>query len=287
MVKALRAISRYRENFSCSSFIGTILSLIYVKVKIFLWVLYTYLMPTLHASLLASLKRHSGNGTSHTGNASYLGNAHASYRISNPIKHRIAKEFLKAHKDLSFKEFVALLNALFAAPSYDEKAMAAMLIGEARHHRAFLTPKLVDAWLGHLIGWAEVDGLCQSNFTADELLANWPVWHRMLVALSKQRKNISKRRASLVLLTGPVAHSRDPRLAAAAFETIARLQGERDILITKAISWLLRSMVRYHKAAVARYIRANTAPRVGADASAPLPAIAVREATRKIKTGRK
>jgi 3-methyladenine DNA glycosylase AlkD len=245
-------------------------------------------MSTLHSSLLAGLKRHSNHGTSHTGNASYLGNTHASYHISNPIKHRIAKEFLKAHKDLSFKEFVALLNALFAAPSYDEKAMAAMLIGEARHHRALLPPKHVDAWLGHLIGWAEVDGLCQSNFTADEFLANWPVWHGMLVALSKS-KNISKRRASLVLLTGPIAHSRDPRLAAAAFETIARLQGERDILITKAISWLLRSMVRYHKAAVARYIRANTAPRVGIGGrvTAALPAIAVREATRKIKTGRK
>jgi hypothetical protein len=88
-------------------------------------------MPTLHASLLAQLKLHSGNGTSHTGNASYLGNTHASYHISNPIKHKIAKEFLKAHPDLSFKEFVALLTALFAAPSYDEKAMAAMLIGEA------------------------------------------------------------------------------------------------------------------------------------------------------------
>src|SRR6185312_1309445 len=122
-----------------------------------------------------------------------------------------------------------------------------------------------------------VDSLCQSNFTADELLLNWPAWHRMLIALSKS-KNISKRRASLVLLTGPIAHSADPRFAAVAFENISRLSGERDILITKAISWLLRSMVRYHKKEVAAFLRAN---------AETLPAIAVRETKRKIETGRK
>jgi 3-methyladenine DNA glycosylase AlkD len=234
--------------------------------------------PTLHASLLSALKQHAGNGTKHSGNATYLGNSHSSYHISNPIKHKIAKEFLKTHKDISFKEFVGLVDALFAAGSYDEKSMAAMLIGYAKTHRGLLTPKHIDAWLGHLIGWAEVDSLCQSNFTAEELLLNWPAWHRMLVALSKQSKNISKRRASLVLLTGPVAHSADPRLAAVAFENISRLTHERDILITKAISWLLRSMVRHHKKEVAAFLKVN---------AETLPAIALRETTRKLKTGRK
>ena len=250
--------------------------------------LIAYTMPSLHSSLLAELKRHAGNGTKHSWNAGYLGNAHVSYHISNPIKRKIAREFLAAHKDMSFREFIGLLDALFAAPSYDEKATAALLIGYARHHRALLTPAHVDAWLGHLIGWAEVDGLCQSNFTAEEMLLNWPVWHRMLVTFSRS-SNISKRRASLVLITGPVAHSRDARFATLAFENIARLQGERDILITKAISWLLRSMVKYHRREVAAFVQANTAPRVGARArvTAGLPAIAVRETMRKIKTGRK
>jgi len=245
-------------------------------------------MPTLHSQLLTELKRHAGNGTKHTGNAGYLGNAHFSYHISNPVHRVLAREFLAAHKDLSFREFVALLDALFAAPSHDEKSMAALLIGYARHHRARLTPAHVDAWLGHLIGWAEVDSLCQSNFTAEEMLLHWPAWRRMLVAFSRS-KNISKRRASLVLLTGPVSHSRDARFATLAFENIARLQGERDILITKAISWLLRSMVKYHCGAVAAYVRENTVPRVGRRARAlpALPAIAVRETLRKIKTGRK
>jgi len=248
-------------------------------------------MPSLHSQLLTELKRHAGKGTKHTGNAGYLGNAHFSYHISNPVKRVLAREFLAAHKDLSFREFVALLDALFAAPSHDEKSMAALLIGYARHHRARLTPAQVDAWLGRLIGWAEVDSLCQSNFTAEEMLLHWPAWRRMLVAFSRS-KNISKRRASLVLLTGPVAHSRDARFATLAFENIARLQGERDILITKAISWLLRSMVKYHRGAVAAYVQANAAPRVGVGAAGTralpaLPAIAVRETLRKIKTGRK
>jgi 3-methyladenine DNA glycosylase AlkD len=216
-------------------------------------------MPTLHSQLLTELKRHAGNGTQHTGNAGYLENAPASYHISNPVKRVVAWEFL-------------------AAPSHDEKSMAAMILGYARQYRARVTPAQVDAWLGHLIGWAEVDSLCQSNFTAEEMFLHWLAWRRMLVAFSKQRKNISNRRASLVLLTGPVAHSRDARFARVAFENISRLCAERDILITKAISWLLRSMVWYHRRAVVAYVREN---------AATLPAIAVRETTRKIKMGRK
>jgi len=44
------------------------------------------------------------------------------------------------------------------------------------------------------------------------------------------------------------------------------------------VSWLLRSMLRHHERAVAAYVRENRHS---------LPAIAVRETTRKITTGRK
>jgi 3-methyladenine DNA glycosylase AlkD len=68
------------------------------------------------------------------------------------------------------------------------------------------------------------------------------------------------------------------RLAGLAFEVIETLKPERDIIITKAVSWLLRSMVQLHQRAVAGYINENRHS---------LPAIAVRETKRKIATGRK
>lgn len=235
------------------------------------------MIRALHKEFIADLKKYSGRGTKHSGNASYLGNAHFSYHIANPIKREIAKAFLKRHSDLSHKEFVGLLDDLFQGTSHDEKSIAAMLLGYAPRVRAEIMPGQLDAWLDYLIGWAEVDSLCQSNFTADEMLLHWPAWKKLLSAFSKDN-NINKQRASLVLLTGPVAHSADPRLLKIAFQNIDRLTHEKSILITKAISWLLRSLVQYHKKEVAAYLTQN------ADV---LPKIAIRETQRKLTTGRK
>ena len=109
------------------------------------------------------------------------------------------------------------------------------------------------------------------------MLDDWNEWVRFIRKLSRD-KNINKRRAALVFLTAPLRYSEDKRLAALGFEVIEKLKSERHIMITKAVSWLLRSMVRHHERAVATYIRENRHS---------LPAIAVRETTRKITTGRK
>ena len=89
-------------------------------------------------------------------------------------------------------------------------------------------------------------------------------------------KNINKRRAALVFLTAPTCHSNDERLSSLAFEMVDTLKYHREIIITKAVSWLLRSMLQHHARAVANYVRENRCL-----------AIAVRETIRKIETGRK
>jgi 3-methyladenine DNA glycosylase AlkD len=230
-----------------------------------------------HKEILVEFQKHGGHGTSHSGNSSYLGNGHFSYHLSNPVKRDIAQRFVRKHKEMSFGEFSALLDELFAGPSYDEKSFAAMLIGYSHGHRKQIAATRLDRWLDHLAGWAEIDSLCQSNFTAEDMLAHWGEWKKFL-ATSAKSKSISKRRASLVLLTGPIARSADERLLRVAIQNIETLKCERDVLITKAISWLLRSMVKHHRREVLVYLNEN------ADS---LPAIAVREATRKLTTGRK
>ena len=89
---------------------------------------------------------------------------------------------------------------------------------------------------------------------------------------------MGKRRAALVLLVTPTRTSDDPRFADLAFAVVTRLAPERDILITKAVSWLLRSLVTRHRDTVIAYLDAN------ADS---LPAIAIRETRTKLKTGTK
>jgi 3-methyladenine DNA glycosylase AlkD len=231
----------------------------------------------LRAEILFQLKKHSGRGTKHSGDAAYLGNAHFSYHISTPVKRNIAKTFVKTRGEISPAEFLRLLDGLFRGKSYDEKAIAAELLGFSPIHRKHVTPRHLDSWLDHLVGWAEVDSLCYSNFTPEEMLSQWKAWKAMLVAFSKD-KNVHKRRASLVLLARAVSHSPDPQLSKIAFENIDRLKSEKDILITKAISWLLRSLIRHHKKEVAAYVETN---------AATLPKIAIRETRRKLLTGRK
>jgi 3-methyladenine DNA glycosylase AlkD len=75
-----------------------------------------------------------------------------------------------------------------------------------------------------------------------------------------------------------VSQSANEEFADLAFTLINRLKHEKDILITKAISWLLRAMIKNHKSKVAAYLQKNYDK---------LPKIAARETKRKLETGRK
>jgi 3-methyladenine DNA glycosylase AlkD len=197
--------------------------------------------------------------------------------VSAPVQRRIARAWASAHKAAAPAEVLAVAGSLFAGASHDEKTLGALLLEAHRPARAAAGPADVDRWLDHLTGWSEVDSVCQNLFPAEQLLADWPAWKALIVALAAS-DNIDKRRASLVLLTGTSYRSADPRLSQLAFATIERLKHERPILITKAVSWLLRSLVKQHAAEVAAYLEVQ---------AASLPAIAVRETRTKLATGRK
>ena len=109
------------------------------------------------------------------------------------------------------------------------------------------------------------------------MLANWNTWEKMLTDFA-QSDHISKRRASIVLLNKVVAKHADTRLADVAFNNIERIKHEKDILITKAISWILRSLIAQHRERLVDYLNTH---------EATLPKIAIRETKRVLSTGRK
>lgn len=229
-----------------------------------------------HKILLAGLVKHRRSRAHSQANDSYLSSGHLYYDVSVPVRRTLAKAWLKENKGISEVGFSAVLDSLYRGRSHEEKTLASILLSYHRARRGSIGPKQLNAWLGHLVGWAEIDSLC-TVFTADEILANWSEWERFIRALARD-SNINKRRAALVFLTAPVRQSDDKRIAALGFLIVEALKPERDIIITKAVSWLLRSMVQHHKRAVSAYIKKNRHS---------LPAVAVRETTRKIATGRK
>jgi len=190
---------------------------------------------------------------------------------------KLAKKIIKDNAP-NQKEFIDLLDSLYKnATTFQEVDLAARLLGVAPNSKKQINPTKLDYWLNFTHGWAETDVLCQNNFTDEELLGNWLIWKKLLIKFSKD-KNVHKRRASLVLLVKSVRLSPDTRLSDLAFKNINRLKKEKDILITKAVSWILRSLIKFHKEEVASYIIKN---------KEVLPRIAIREVTNKLITGKK
>ncbi len=235
-------------------------------------------MTSNHQTIIALLAAAAKNSDAiSTQGSSYLGSPRSCYQLKNPAKRQVAKTFVRSNPTLSYADCMQLLTDLNHGVSYEEKTIGPIILSLYPAYRAQLTPTHLDVWLENLSGWGEIDSLCQSLLSAEELLAHWPLWRTALMAFSIS-PNISKRRASLVLLTRPVRDQYDSKLGILALLVVAQLQSERDILITKAISWLLREMIAQYRTEVIAFLAEN---------QTTLPKIAVRETTRKLTTGRK
>ncbi len=233
-------------------------------------------MNPLHKEILEQIQHHAGKPTQHTFLNSYLGNSHPRYPIAIPLLRKIAKEWMKAHQDLQVSKFSPALTSLIKGKSSTEKTMVGILLDNSTLNQRKFDPKLFNTWLNYLQGWAEVDSLCTGRYSDSEIISQWKTWKPLLLQFSKS-SNIQKRRASLVLLCSPLRKSNDARLSSMALQNVERLKNEKEILITKAISWVLRSMVKHHRDEVVKFMKQETG----------LPAIAVRETMRVLETGRK
>ncbi len=195
------------------------------------------------------------------------------YSLGRKEERRLVVDFLKAHPEISLPEFIALLDSLYQGQSVNEKELAGLLLEKKAAYRRKIAPPKLDQWLDHLVGWLEVDSLCQSNFGAKEMLANWPAWEKLIRQLN-QSANINKRRASLVLLVKPNRQLKEEKLAGLALAMVDNLKNEKDRLITKAISWLLREMAKNQRGLVEAYLKENRRE---------LPPLVIREVSRKLK----
>lgn len=208
---------------------------------------------------------------------SYTGSTHTFYAVPVPVRRRIIKLLVRSQAHLSDQEWFVLADALFHGDSHEEKTMGAMVLQYRPSARRLITHRQLRTWLEQLVGWAEVDACCYNIFTAEELLADWMRWEKFLHTCARSR-NLNVRRAALVLLCGPVTHSDDVRLHECAFALTKSLAAESSILITKAISWLLRCQIDTYKTAVRDFVAVH---------ERTLPRFVVREVIRKLETGKK
>ncbi len=237
-------------------------------------------MNKYHQEILEEINRVAGTNkkvSSWFNPGSYMGTSKPCINITNPQTREIIKSWVKKHKDISLDELLSFLDSTFTGVSHTERSLGGKILEYLPKQRQAIDPKCLDRWLTGAEGWGEVDSLCQSTFEAKDILASWPEWEKLLKKFVND-PDIHKRRASLVLLTKPASHSDDPRLADLAFENLDKLKTEKDILITKAVSWLLRDLIKYHRGKVEDYLKEN---------SEVLPKIAIREVSNKLRTGKK
>lgn len=207
----------------------------------------------------------------------HLGTSRTLFSLRNNKRREIIRAWIKDNKTISYDDWVALIDALYRGESYEERCTPPTLFVKFPTYRRQLPLAQLDMWLGQLEGWAEVDSTCQSIFPANDMLSKWEVWQPLLQRLT-QDSNINKRRTSLVLLTTPITNSPDKRLITQALDNVDVLKHEKDKLITKAVSWVLRKGIKQHRQSVEDYLTDNTDS---------LPAIAIRETRRKLTTGKK
>lgn len=122
-----------------------------------------------HQEILELVRENSGKATHHTFLNSYLGNDHPRYPIGAPLLRKIAKEWMREHRDLTAGNFGALLTRLVKGESSTEKCMVGILLGYATPDQRKFDPILFETWLDHLAGWAEVDSVCTGDYTVTEI----------------------------------------------------------------------------------------------------------------------
>jgi 3-methyladenine DNA glycosylase AlkD len=206
----------------------------------------------------------------------YLGTTKTYYNLKTDTKVKVVKSYLYSQTWVD-NDLNDLLLSLSRGDSFEELSSMGLIINHFPKYRATIDSNLLFQLLDNVQGWAETDCLCQMCFTAADVLNRFDSWQDLLIRLNCD-SNIHKRRASLVLLTKPTRQSPDSRLLALSLKLIDNLKTEKDILITKAVSWLLRSLTKHHPLATAQYLDQN---------QDSLPKIALRETRKKLLTGKK
>lgn len=227
-----------------------------------------------HHELITLLKKE-GKDSDGFPIAKYLGTTHTVYNVPVPTLQRLARDWAKKHESISQDNLISFVDTLFNGDSREEKKIASLMLGKFPKHFQTLEPFSLDRWLGELTGWEEVDSFCDE---VDIWLLVDPAKRASLLQKWNKDKQIEKRRASLVVLCSSVRQDNSKSLRDLSFAFIDGLKAEKHVMITKAISWLLRALIKFHKTEVAHYLKEN---------ASTLPRIAIREVTRKLETGKK
>ena len=151
------------------------------------------------------------------------------YGVRLPLLNQIAKE----HREGGFE----LVEALWKSGAFEEKLLAAKLLGSSCKKDPDRALTLAKKFAAQITDWAVCDTLGMQGVKGiafkkqTELFA----WSNKLI----KSKNRWERRLALVLLTHFV---KDKDSRAQIDETLARVRGDKEHYVKKAVEWLQRDL---------------------------------------------
>jgi len=180
---------------------------------------------------------------------------HKLYGVRIPKLREIAKEWFKQNKDLSFDGFIELIEILWKDASREERIIAIEFLNFYKEHIPLISKDLINKWIKSLDNWEETDGFAMylvgrwilsdfNNFQGYlwELIEDEDVWTRRVAIVATVEFNDWKRGKAYPELT---------------FKLIDVVKEDKHPMITKAVSWALRIMIKEYKKEVADYMKKN------------------------------
>jgi 3-methyladenine DNA glycosylase AlkD len=189
---------------------------------------------------------------------------------------QIVRAWRREHRDVTIDDLLPLVEALWAGESREERLIALELPQHYPFAISQLTWEHFDRWRRDLDNWELTDvlglGVLGPWVAASPEQREQHLWDLV------QDEDVWSRRLGLVAIVGLRRARAKVDLLALALGLLDQVKEQPDPAITKAISWVLRELVKEHPGEVAAYLDENVDL---------LPKHVVREVTNKLTTGRK
>lgn len=198
------------------------------------------------------------------------------YGVRVPQLREMARDWQQAHKKVAREDLMVLVEALWAGDSREERMLAVHLLLRYKRWIKTLSWDHFDRWRRQVDNWEVCDGLSQWVMGAwilddpqsrldrlRELIADEDLWSRRMALVATAWLNRGYEGFSCPVLT---------------LELVDRTRAERDPMITKAVSWALRGLIKLHPERVEAYLETHRDELAGH---------VTREVENKLRTGLK
>jgi len=195
---------------------------------------------------------------------------------------KIDRAWRRAHRDVTREDLLALAEALWRGESREEWLLATLLLEGYKAHTAGLPQSLLDRWHRDLENWEQTDCLgwvVGLWFATDPGARQDYLWTLLADEDAQPRLDwVWSRRLALVATAYVNRGEWDLTIPDLTLQLVDQAKAERHPMITRAVSWALRGLIKHHRDRVVAYLTENQDVLAGH---------VVREVNNKLHTGLK